>query len=257
MAKVLASSHYRPLSMPRLHERVVQQIARQIIGSHMQPGTLLPTEITLAEQFGVSRTVIREAVRILANTGLVSVKQGSGMQVQPPERWNQLDPLVLLEQLRSGESQAILADLLDLRQVIEVEIAGLAALRRTPEDVNMLRRAIEAMHAVLDDPVAYTRLDGEFHEAIMGAARSRLLSQALRQAGQAFFIMRLISSQIPQGPATSLADHQAISSAIAEGNQERAREAMRQHILRFQGDIQASLTHGLAHDVIDRALDLL
>lgn len=257
MADAAASLQYSPLSARRLHEGVVRQIVRQIVGKRLLPGSQLPPEVALAEQFGVSRTVIREAMRILANKGLISVRQGSGMQIQPIERWNQLDPLILLEQLRSGECQAVLADLLELRQVIEVELAALAAHRRTAEDIERMRRGLEAMRSVLDDPIAYSRFDLAFHDAIIAAARSRLLGQTLHQAGQALFATRLISSQIPGGPAISLADHEAIFAAIAAGDQELARHDMHQHIARFHDDIQASLALGLANSVIDHALELL
>src|SRR3712207_72595 len=79
----------------RLHEGVVLQIARQITESSLEPGTVLPAEPELARRFGVSRTVVREAVRTLSSQGLIAVRHGSGMRVQPPDRWRYLDPLVL------------------------------------------------------------------------------------------------------------------------------------------------------------------
>jgi GntR family transcriptional repressor for pyruvate dehydrogenase complex len=95
---------------------VVQQIVTQILSDALAPGASLPSEATLAQQFAVSRTVIREAVRVLASKGLIAVKHGSGMQVQPSNQWNYLDPLVLFKQLRVKQDESVLDDLLELRR---------------------------------------------------------------------------------------------------------------------------------------------
>jgi GntR family transcriptional repressor for pyruvate dehydrogenase complex len=248
---------YRTItSAPRLHEGVVQQVGAQIISGKLGSDDFLPSEAALAQQFGVSRTVIREAIRILAGKGLVAVKHGSGMQVQPSEQWNHLDPLILFELLRVGHDQTVLNDLLELRRIVEVEVAALAAMRRTPEDLRTLHHQIDGMRAVLDDPKAYTRLDMAFHEAILAAARNRLLAQALRPASQALYVSRLISSQRSGGPRDSERSHEEILAAIELGDSEQARSAMRRHIVQFEDDIQTILAEGFANKVADIANDL-
>ncbi len=241
---------YRPLSSQRLHEGVVQQITTQIMNGALAPGDSLPSEAMLAQQFSVSRTVIREAVRVLVGKGLIAVKHGSGMMIQEPDQWNYLDPLILFEQLRLGH-EAVLNDLLELRRIVEVETAALAALRRTPEDLEVLHTLLEQMKAVLDDSVAYTRLDIAFHDAIFVSAGNRLLTQALRPASQALLVGRLISSQRPGGPAASVQGHEEILQAIESGDEILARTVMRHHIMQFEDDVHASLKEGLANNIVD------
>ncbi|MBE3557722.1 MAG: FadR family transcriptional regulator [Ktedonobacteraceae bacterium] len=251
MADSSASPIYRPVSTQRLYEGVVRQIVQQVVQGALEPGACLPSEFTLAQQFGVSRTVIREAMRILAGKGLVAVKHGSGMQIQPPEQWNVLDPLILFEQLRSGHDQSFLNDLLELRRIVETEVAALAAQRRSEEDIRTLHEQIDSMRAVLDDPKAYTRLDVLFHETIMNIARNRLLAQTLRPASQALFLMRLISSQRPGGPALSERGHEQIVTAIESGDPQQARSTLLQHILQFEDDIRTTLAAGITESLPD------
>src|SRR5262245_21534414 len=104
-------TEYEPVRSQRLHESVVRQLLRQIVGGAIARGTALPTEPVLAQLFGVSRTVVREAVRVLVAKRLVAVKQGSGMWVEAPDRWDQLDPLVIFEQVRSGRDPRLLDEL--------------------------------------------------------------------------------------------------------------------------------------------------
>ena len=247
---------YRQVSTPKLHEGVVQQIVTQIMSGAIEPSTSLPSEALLAQQFGVSRTVIREAVRLLVGKGLVAVKHGSGMQVQSQDQWKHLDPLILFERLRLGHDETLLHDLLELRRVVEVEVAALAALRHTPDEVQRLHTIVEEMRHVLDDAKAYTRLDIAFHETILVAARNRLLGQALRPASHALFMGRMISSQRPGGTADSERGHEEILAAIERGDQEQTRTAMRHHILQFENDIRTSLAEGFVNNVVDFAHEL-
>lgn len=99
---------YQPVNAQPLHRNVLQQIMRRIVSNELESGMALPAEPALAEQFGVSRTVIREAVRVLVSMGLLQVKQGSSMRVQEPEYWNYLDPLVVFERVRSGKGGELL-----------------------------------------------------------------------------------------------------------------------------------------------------
>ncbi len=245
---------YRPLNLQRLHEGVVQQITAQIMNKTLLPGESLPSEAALAQQLGVSRTVIREAVRVLVGKGLIVVKHGSGMLVQEPDQWNYLDPAILFEQIRLGHD-SLLHDLLELRRVVEIELAVLAALRRTPEDLETLHSLLQQMKTVLDDPVAYTRLDIAFHQAIFDAARNRLLTQALRSASQALLVGRLISSQRPGGPAASVRGHEEILEAIEAGDQTQARTVMHKHLVQFEDDVLISLKEGLANNIVNFSVD--
>ncbi|MGH2530851.1 MAG: FadR/GntR family transcriptional regulator [Thermomicrobiales bacterium] len=233
---------YRSANGRRLHERVVQRVARQIVRGELQPGATLPPEAELALRFDVSRTVVREAARILVAKGLVTVKHGRGMTVQPPDRWDYLDPLVLFEQVRGGRGQDLLNELLEVRRLLEGEAAALAAQRRTDQDVDALRQMLAEMDATLDDPDRFTRVDIAFHDAIMAAAQNRLLREALRPVAGILTVGRTLTSRVlPGAPERSQQGHQEILAAIVAGDPEVARLSMRRHILQFEDNIRSVL----------------
>ncbi len=230
---------YRRLEAQPLHQGVVSQVTRQIVSGQLSPGSLLPVEPELAEQFGVSRTVIREAVRVLVSMGLVSVRHGSGMRVRPPSDWDHLDPRILFEQVRSGGGDQVLNEILEVRRILEVEVSALAAERRTEEDLAKMHSALRGMEEAVRDPNAYTRLDIEFHERILAAARNRLLRDALRPVNEVLAVGRYISVRVPGGAEKSLRGHEEIHAAIERGDAEAARDAMRRHVQQFESDIFA------------------
>jgi DNA-binding FadR family transcriptional regulator len=232
---------YPPIPLPRLHERIVQRIVQQIVSGAMLPGTSLPIEPELAQQFGVSRTVVREAVRLLVAKGLVAVKQGSGMRVEPFDRWDHLDPMLIFEQVKAGKDATLLEELIEMRRVIETEIASLAAGRRTWEDVISLEEILDGMAAAVDDPEEYTRYDVAFHDALLIAARNRLLREALRPVSAALWEGRRIAVHRPSVIRHSLPSHRAIFKEVKAGDAAGAREAMRRHVLEFEEDIRAGL----------------
>lgn len=246
MTEALTPSYTPVNNGRRLHDDIVRQIVRQIVHGALKPGTALPAEPVLAQQFGVSRTVIREAMRILVSKGLLTVKHGSGMWVQPANKWDQLDPVLLIEQVCAGRDDGLLNEMIEVRRLLEPEAAALAAERRSAEDLASLRIALAGMAAVLNDPDSYTRHDIEFHERIFTAAQNRLLREALRPVAEALRVGRLLSIRQPGAPEKSLAGHEEIYAAIEHGDIDAARMATRRHILQFETDISAAFRQRLA-----------
>lgn len=231
----------KPITQARLHQRVVEELLKQIVSGALPPGTALPSEPELARQFGVSRIVIREAIRILAEKGLVAVRHGSGMWIQPPEQWDQLDPQILFERLRSNRDPSWLEEILELRKILELAAAELAAQRRTPEQLAQLSEILERMRAALSDPSNYVNLDIAFHEAIMDAAGNRLLREARRPLSEVLFSSWLMTTRSAERLARTHEGHEEIYAAIAAGDPVAAREAMRRHIEHFEDNIRADL----------------
>lgn len=227
----------KPITQARLHQRVVEELLKQIVSGALPPGTALPSEPELARQFGVSRIVIREAIRILAEKGLVAVRHGSGMWIQPPEQWDQLDPQILFERLRSNRDPSWLEEILELRKILELAAAELAAQRRTPEQLARLSEILERMRTAVSDPSTYVNLDIAFHEAIMEAAGNRLLREARRPLSEVL----LMTSRSAERLARTHEGHEEIYRAIAAGDPVAAREAMRRHIEHFEDNIRADL----------------
>jgi DNA-binding FadR family transcriptional regulator len=195
----------------------------------------------LAEQFGVSRTVIREAVRVLVSKGLIEVKQGSGMRVRSPEDWDYLDPLILFEQVASGRGEELLDELLETRRILEVEVAGMAAERRTEKELEVLKACLDSMARTLADPAEFTRFDVEFHDRMLHAARNRPLREALRPVNKVIKEGRAITNRFSADPGESQSGHEKIYEAIERGDPRNAREAMHRHVRQFERDIRAAL----------------
>lgn len=221
-----------------LHEHLVTQITEQIVSGQIAPGSALPTEPELCASFDVSRTVVREAVRVLASKGLIEVKHGSGMRVLQPEQWNLLDPQILFGRVRQDSNATLLVEMLEVRRIIETEVAGMAADRRNSADMTRLRELLAQLEASMGDPDEYTRLDYEFHEAVLSAARNRLLAETLRPLAEVIREARLITNRGVRSLAASQRGHAEICEAILAGDAAAARDAMRRHIQQFERDIR-------------------
>lgn len=154
----------------RFASGVVAELAQRIIGGELGTGDVLPTESALCEEFGFSRTVIREAVKTLEERGLVRVEQGRGTTVQPRAAWNMLDPLVIRTALEHDDDMSLLDSLVRVRRVLEQEMAEAAAPRLTEVDLARLAFCIEAMQASYDDYGRFREVDQEFHKVVMGAS---------------------------------------------------------------------------------------
>src|SRR5690606_25514354 len=127
------------------------------------PGDALPTEALLSQQFGVSRTVIRESVKRVEEKGLVTVVQGRGTTVNPPSTWNVIDPVVLSALVDHDDDLGVLDDLTVVRASLEASMARAAAERRTEQRQQELRDAYDRMIATIDDVDAYNEARSEEH----------------------------------------------------------------------------------------------
>ena len=153
-----------------VHGRIVEQIGRRILSGELAPGAMLPREAELVQELGISRTVVREAIKVLAAKGLVEARQRLGMRVRPEAAWNLLDPDVLAWQAAAGPSPALTAHLVELRRLIEPATARLAAARRTESQLQAIEAAVQGMRAATDEPLAYYRADLAFHRAVFAAS---------------------------------------------------------------------------------------
>lgn len=158
-------------SYPRhgVHGRLVEAIGRMIIGEGMAAGAALPREIELMDEFGSSRAAVREAIKVLAAKGLVETRQRRGTRVRALDEWNLLDPDVLAWCAASGPAPVLMAQMVELRCLIEPSAARLAAGRRTAAELEVLEVAYAAMMAAFPEPVAYSLADLAFHRGLFRA----------------------------------------------------------------------------------------
>jgi len=217
---------YQEVKRGRLYEEIVSQIQELIIQEELQPGDNLPPERQLVEQFGVSRTVVREAIRALEEKGLVEVKHGRGVYVAQLSSDSVSESLALLFRVRKSSLMA----LLEVREILEVEIAGLAAQRATEEDKEEMEQALRYESEVLDSLEEYVESDLRFHALLTKAAHNEVLPVLLNPFAELLRESRMrVTSEPPESRELSMQGHRAIFQAVRDGNKEQAREAMRQH----------------------------
>ena len=214
----------------RLSDRLAVRIAEQIDGGTLKPGDRLPTEQQLAGAYGVSRTVVREAVHQLRSQGLVRSRQGSGVFVTAPPAHRALafDPKVL-------ESLDAVVQMVELRRVIEGEMAALAARRATRAQLADLKRALLAIDTATDKGELGVEQDLAFHRAIGEATGNpqfvRLLGILEAYLRDAMTVTKGYESMRADFMEQVRREHRAILDAVAAGNEKGARRAATQHHL--------------------------
>jgi len=229
-----------------LSDQVVDEIGSWILTGKVQPGEILPSEQTLSEQFGVSKTVIREAGKILASKGLVTIRQGIGTTANPQDQWQPFDPLVILH----AEHGTSFDDLVRVRQILEPEVAAMACVRSGDQAfLDMLADLIEKGGRVtnVEDHVHF---DLAFHQALAEATGNQLLVIMMNSIGQFLRASREALFEVPGAVERSSFHHRQIFGAISQGDTEASREAMKRHLLQVLDDSceLVSIRKGLGDD---------
>jgi GntR family transcriptional repressor for pyruvate dehydrogenase complex len=210
---------------PRLSDKISEMMRQAIISRGLTAGTPLPSERELGEQFGVSRTVVREAVRALVAKGIVEVRSGSGLRVAAVDEDTVSESLTWY--IRGGSLEY--EQVHEIRSMIEVQMAGLAAERRTDEQLIVLREAHEQLKSVIGDFEAAALADLVFHDLIARATQNDLFAVILGSIANALIEVRRETLAGGSGD-TTIADHQRILDAIEAGDAEAARAAMAHHL---------------------------
>src|SRR4051812_3958032 len=223
--------------MSRLHEHIMRVLLGDIVGGRVEVGDWLPRETDIAAQFDVSRGVARECIRGLEERGLVAVKHGRGATVKPEARWNVLDPDVLGALLDSGRGAAILGEYLESRRILEIAAAGLAAERARPAHLAALSDAFERMAAAAGRAAEssaaedlFHEADIAFHRALIDATGNRALGGLTEPIHRALIAARRPLARPDVRVERGLPEHQRILAAVAQGDVEAARDAMRDHL---------------------------
>lgn len=233
MAEEAPGSQTAGYAMRGLQGPMIERMGRAIVGGEYAPGDPLPTEADLGEEFGVSRTSVREAMRVLAAKGLVDIRRKVGTRVRPTDQWNAFDVDIFRWHGEEGRGEQILRDLVEVRQIVEPQAARLAGGRATIEDLRHIDEAHQRMRDAIDDPDAYSRADVAFHQAVYAASHNDLL----RQLGAVIADFLQLSFDVQQRTATEdeLRDdverHGVVARVIQSGNGERAAESMLEVVL--------------------------
>ena len=163
---------YKIVRSSRLYEQIVQQVEESIHKSVLKPGDQLPPERELAQQFGVSRTAVREAVKALREKGLVEAYPGRGTFVTDGTGYSMRQSLDRMLKVGQAEGSGFLAE---VREILEPEIAALAAARADQEDLSSMREQVAVMDSARKDPDAFIEADLDFHLALAEAAANPLI----------------------------------------------------------------------------------
>lgn len=234
-------------AMRGLQGRVIEGVGRAIIRGQYAPGELMPKEAELTEEYGVSRTSVREAMRVLAAKGLVDIRQKIGTRVRRAEQWNVFDADILRWHRDEGLGAAILRDLVEVRQIMEPQAARLAANRATMDDLRRLEDALRAMSAAVEDRESYAHADVDFHQAVYGASHNVLLRQFGEVVADFMYLSFSVQQEIATDAARLTADveqHATVLRAIHRGIGEAAADAMLEVVL----DGKSALIQALGAD---------
>jgi DNA-binding FadR family transcriptional regulator len=206
-----------------LFAHVADELGTRIVNGDLRPGQPFPIEAELGQEYGASRSVIREAVKSLAAKGLLESRTRTGIRVLPPQQWNLFDTDVLEWRYTAMEPHEFFRELFEIRHMIEPEAAWLAAERATDEEIVAIETAFTAMETAkpgTDDAIA---ADLAFHRQILAAAHNALLLQM----GSLIGVGLLVSYRISNDPFTVfLSRHHDVAIAIKKHKPAQARKAM-------------------------------
>jgi len=217
---------FERIDKERLFKQVAHQIEAKIIDGNLKPGDMLAPERVMTEQFGVSRTVIREAVKVLELSGLVRVQHGRGVIVTRLSADNVTDSVIRYVKIQQSPIWA----LLELRSILEVGIADLAAERCNEEDIEKLDEIVRQMSAKVDSPAEYAELDLEFHLAIARAAHNRLFLLVLEPFMSLMREARRLGAAVPHASRRTFEHHELILEALKDRDGSEARRVMQEHL---------------------------
>jgi DNA-binding FadR family transcriptional regulator len=226
-----------------LHGQVTRALAIRILGGTLAEGSGSSTEMELCQDLGVSRTVLREAIKVLAAKGLVEVRPKTGVRVKPRCEWNLLDPTLLMWQTEFGVDEKFVRNLCEVRLLLEPPTAAAAATSATDEEIETIHLAWTAMERAHLDFSMFVDADIEFHSSISRASHNDFLIQINRSVFDALRGTQSVHKKYrdPAGAAAALDLHRAVAKAIRRRNPNGAREAMIQVIRRAEQDIYLAL----------------
>lgn len=212
-----------------LSKKVAFEIESAINSNKIKPGDKLPTEFELCDQFGVSRTSLREALRILSAKGLVSIEKGRGIFVKTISSESVSDPMHSYLKLRIGVPYVL--EIIEARRVLEPEMARAAALNRTEDDIERLKVDIENQKNFNGTPEGFAHVDMDFHLNIARATQNRLLPLMLKPVFRLMpSIKSKIISDVPDATSSAIIWHQKILDAIIAKDAQKAYDEMQHHL---------------------------
>ncbi|TCS62763.1 GntR family transcriptional regulator [Primorskyibacter sedentarius] len=213
-----------------LSGQISRNLGERILDGQLLPGQLLPDENALCEEFGVSRTAVREAVKMLVAKGLLEVRQRIGTRVQNVNQWQMLDRDVLMWHQSLTIQDERLISLMELRQSIEPDAASFAATRRSEQQMARILDAVDQMNAHLGENSQYVLADARFHIAILKAANNPYLDSLENAIFAGLMLSIRLTNPDERMNRMSVPLHRAIAEAIEAKDAEKAYAGMKHHL---------------------------
>jgi GntR family transcriptional repressor for pyruvate dehydrogenase complex len=213
----------------RLYQQIAEDIEQQILSGTFPPESRLPSEQELADRYGVSRNVVREALKSLKEQGLVAIRTGSGTYVRRPT----VKPIseALNRFVRHSLDDFSIAHFYEIRRMIEPENAALAAERATDEDLRAICLSLRAMEERQEDLEAWSQADLEFHRSIASATHNPLVQSIIDALIDPLLKVIAAGHAEPHGTQAGLDAHKLITAAIQERDARRSYQAMLDHLI--------------------------
>lgn len=210
----------------RIHGTIARDLGVQIVSGRFKPGDILNGEVAASDELKVSRTAYREAVRILAAKGLVESRPKVGTRVSSQERWHLLDPDVLSWIFEFEPDEMLLANLFELRRIVEPEAAALAAARRRQVDLDDMRRGLEGMaeHTLAQE--AGRVADQLFHSALLRASGNAFIISLTSGVGAAITWTTIFKQRKSPLMRDPIPDHRRVYEAVLAADPKAAHKAM-------------------------------
>lgn len=210
-----------------LGQGIVQELLGWLRDGHVRAGERFPTERELMERFSVGRNTVREAIQSLVAIGIVEVRPGRGTVVLNAGAERALDP-VTVSALLDGQT---IEDLYSFRLLLEAEIAALAAVRATEDDLREIELELLRCRRAFEQGAATYEADVEYHRSIAKASENVIYMRVLDAIGDLLMASRRSTDALPAARAAAMVGHTEIFDAICSRDPEAAREAMKRHIV--------------------------
>ncbi len=211
---------------PSMATQLARELGRRIVSGSDAPGSLIEDELALAERYQVSRSVVRDAVKILVGKGLLEVRRGIGTRVRARNLWGLLDDDVLAWHLAAPQDANFLRQLMDVRRVFEPKAALWAAERASDDDIAGIRQAIEAMALEVNSVEQFIVADASFHRAVLLAANNEFLAAMEGVIYSALLVSIRLTNNDPRDNTESIAIHRKVCEAIEKRNGKKAERLM-------------------------------
>jgi len=240
-----------------VHGNTVDFLGEAIVAGRYSVGASVPPEPVLCVELGVSRTVVREAVKSLIAKGLMTTGPKVGTRVLSSDHWNWFDPDVIGWQSKAGLTAEFLRDLQDLRRVVEPAAMRLAAERATAQDLAEIELAYAGMKRAVEGGGDYVTYDLRFHQGLLRACRNRMLVQMSKALGALLRTSFEISTRRKDGPLHSLPLHREVLDAVVAHDPDRAEIAIRVLIDGARTDIEQVLASRRRLPVLSQPASLI